>query len=292
MLKSRALRYDTKIKVYCDGSIKQKIYKDTKYKDLIVLDDDVKESKKGRVAKKDLTDDSIIRLDSLARSRDLLIDYASNNCDLWLSFVTLTFKDNVTDLDYANKKFNSWVLSMRRSCKKMGFEFSYLGVPEFQKRGAVHYHILCNVPCGSSLIEYQKDTANNKKMYDVKFWKHGFTSAFDIEKDTDDKFNVALYICKYLYKDLDERLFGHTRVLKSNNLKKPNEYYLMQNNDTYQRAYEFIKEKGYNITNIYSFEPTVDKSYITPFISLNYKTSIRDDNNTLEEILQNEGLEF
>ena len=103
MFKSKALRYDTKIKVYCDGTVRQKIYKDTKYKDLVVLDDDIRESKKGRIAIKDLTDDSVIRLDSLARSRDLLIDYASNNCDLWLSFVTLTFKENVTDLDLANK---------------------------------------------------------------------------------------------------------------------------------------------------------------------------------------------
>lgn len=292
MVKSRALRYDTKIKVNCDGSIKQKIYKDTKYKDLIVYDDDVKQSKKGRVAKKDLTDDCTIRFDSLARSRDLLIDYASNNVSLWKSFVTLTFKENVTDLDLANKSFHQWRVSMRRACLKEGFEFSYLGVPEFQKRGAVHYHLLTNLQCGSKFLDFQNGIKEGVRMYDVKFWTHGFSSAFDLMRDTDDKFNVALYICKYLYKDLDDRLFGHTRVLKSNNLEKPNEYYLMTNNDTYIRAMNYIKEKGYDLTNIYSFEPTQDKSYITPFISLDYKSSIREDNNTLEEILQNEGLEF
>lgn len=292
MLKNRACQYDAKLKVYSDGTVKTKLYRHQKYKDLKVLDDDEKEAKKGRIAKCDLTEDSTIRLDSLARSRDLLIDYASNNCDCWLSFVTLTFKENITDLSYANKKFNQWCLSMRRACKKLGFEFKYLGVPEFQKRGAVHYHLLVNVRCGSELIEFQKDTKDGSKMYDVKYWKHGFTSAFDIEKDTDDKFNVALYILKYLYKDLDERLFGHTRVLKSNNLEKPNEFYLMQNNDTYKRAIDYIKQKGYVVTNLYDFEPTEDKSYITPFVALDYKSSNRVDNNTLQEILQNDGIEF
>lgn len=290
MFKNRAKQYDVKLKVSRDGTVKIKQYKHQKYKDLTVIDDDEKIVKNGRIAKEDLTDDSSIRVDSLTRSRNLIIDYASNNCDDWVSFITLTFKENIKDLDYANKEFNKWRTAMSRACKRDGFDFKYLGVPEFQKRGAVHYHLLTNLQCGSKYLEFQKGIDDGTKMYDVKYWKHGFSSGFDVIKDTDDKFNVALYILKYLYKDLDERLFGHTRVLKSNNLEKPNEYYLMQNNDTYIRAMNYIKEKRYDLTNVFVFEPK--DSYITPFTSLDFNSSNRVDNNTLQEILQNDGIEF
>lgn len=291
MYKNRAKQYDVKVKVSRDGSVKIRQYKHQKYKDLKVIDDDdEKIVKNGRIAKEDLTDDSSIRVDSLTRSRNLIIDYASNNCDDWVSFITLTFKENIKDLDYANKEFNNWRTAMSRACKRDGFDFKYLGVPEFQNRGAVHYHLLTNLPCGSKYLEFQKGIEDGTKMYDVKYWKHGFSSGFDVIKDTDDKFNVALYILKYLYKDLDERLFGHTRVLKSNNLEKPNEYYLMQNNDTYIRAMNYIKEKRYDLTNVFVFEPK--DSYITPFTSLDFNSSSRVDNNTLQEILQNDGIEF
>lgn len=289
MYRNHACVYNVKFKVSSNGTLQTKHYKSNKYKDLHVYDDDEKCQKKGRIAVDNLDDRATIRQDSLSRSRNLVIDYACENEAIWKSFITLTFKNNVTDVSLANKTFANWRRQMTRFCKQNGFEFSYLCVPEFQKRGAVHYHMLTNLEVNSIYLPLQEDKEN---MYDVRYWRQGWSSAFDIIHDTDDKFNVALYITKYLYKDLDNRLLGYTRVLKSNNLKKPNEFYLLTNSDTYKRAMNFIKEKGYNITNIYSFEPTVDKSYITPFISLDYKSSIREDNNTLEEILQNEGLEF
>ena len=57
-------------------------------------------------------------------------------------------------------------------------------------------------------------------MYDVRFWKYGFTSAFDL-KLADDRFNVSLYVCKYLYKDIDSRLFGRKKIMHSRNLNLP-----------------------------------------------------------------------
>ena len=57
-------------------------------------------------------------------------------------------------------------------------------------------------------------------MYDVKYWKYGFTSAFDL-KLADDRFNVSLYVCKYLYKDIDSRLFGRKKIMHSRNLQLP-----------------------------------------------------------------------
>lgn len=179
-----------------------------------------------------------IRMDSLIRSRDLIIDYASQNARVFHSFITLTFADNVTDLTEANKKFKVFIDQMRRLCKALGIDFYYLGVPEFQKRGAVHYHLLTSLVCGSELLPLQEGQSD---MYNVKYWNHGFSSAYNLDM-TDKNFNVALYLTKYLFKDLDERLFGRTRVLKSNNLVKPDTFYLLKDSETYKKAKEYIKE--------------------------------------------------
>ena len=153
------------------------------------------------------------RFDNLFRSRKLVIDLSYENKNLWKSFLTLTFADNVKDIDFANKCFNTWLTSIRQSFS----DFAYLCVPEFQKRGAVHYHLLSNLEVGGELLPLQNE---KKNMYDVKFWKYGFTSAFDLRL-ADDKFNVSLYVCKYLYKDIDDRLFGRKKIMHSRNLKLP-----------------------------------------------------------------------
>lgn len=162
------------------------------------------------------------RFDNLFRSRKLVIDLSYENKDLWKSFLTLTFAENVKDIDYANKCFNSWLTSIRQIFP----DFSYLCVPEFQKRGAVHYHLLSNLEVGGELLPIQSE---KKKMYDVRFWKYGFTSAFDL-KLADDRFNVSLYVCKYLYKDIDSRLFGRKKIMHSRNLNLPKVTTFLQNN--------------------------------------------------------------
>ena len=78
-----------------------------------------------------------IRGDNLSRTRNSIIDYACENADKFKSFVTLTFKENIEDIDYANKCFRTWREQISRLCKKNGDEFYYLGVYEFQKRGAI-----------------------------------------------------------------------------------------------------------------------------------------------------------
>lgn len=160
--------------------------------------------------------DGVIRSDSLNRSFGRLMDLSLTNHDLFTTFITLTFKENITDLTFANKKFNEWTSNI----KKVFPNFKYLGVPEFQKRGAVHYHLMTNLQVDNNLIVLQKDKTN---MYDVKYWPHGFSSVFDL-KLTDDNFSVALYLSKYFYKDIDNRLFGRRKILASQNLKEPDIY--------------------------------------------------------------------
>lgn len=240
---------------------------------------------KGRVKSNEC---GVIRADSLSRTREKLIDYACMHESEWKSFITLTIAENDVSIDEANKQFSDFIRCWRRSFP----DLIYLGVPEFQKRGAIHYHILTNVPCGHDLIPAQPKkriwSTKYKKhydfiYYDIKHWKKGFTTAFDF-KCADDRFNVALYITKYLYKDIDNRLFGRNKILKSNNLKKPDIFELSHRSACYINAMEFIKEKGYSVQQR-SFEAS--KPFQIPFDVLKLKVS-RDDYNMLQAILKDD----
>ena len=269
-------RYDRKFKVYANGLVKE-----IKYKKSIVCDrqNDVKLTK-GRVSSSCIDSIKELRADSLSRTRNLLIDYASENETDFKSFVTLTFAENITDINIANKKFHDWRSSITRSLKKVNIEFKYLGVPEFQKRGAVHYHLLTNLECNTEFLKLQE---NQERMYDVKFWKYGYSSAYDLST-ADDNFNIALYICKYLYKDIDNRMFGRNKCLKSNNLKKPLTAKLEASSDTYKIAKSYIESNAYNLCDYYRFDGNEDNSYLISYELFSYNT--HTDNSILKDILQ------
>ncbi|MFC5528125.1 rolling circle replication-associated protein [Cohnella yongneupensis] len=55
-------------------------------------------------------------------------------------FVTLTFAENEDDLKAADREFRKF---MKRLLRKYP-DFKYVGVREFQQRGAIHYHLAVN----------------------------------------------------------------------------------------------------------------------------------------------------
>ena len=221
--------YDTKIKVMGD------LVEVFEYSDPIkVLKDGKSEPfKKRKSYKKSEKGTGEIRADSLNRSFARLMDLAITNHKEFKTFITLTFADNVTDLDFANKCFNNFTTVVR----KINPNFKYLGVPEFQKRGAVHYHLMTNLEADTDLIRLQKNSTN---MYDVKYWSHGFTSVFDL-KLADDNFSVALYMSKYFWKDIDNRLFGRRKILASRNLKSPD--IVKVDSKEFEKIDKYIKNK-------------------------------------------------
>ncbi len=98
-------------------------------------------------------------------------------------FLTLTFKENVTDLDQTNYEWKKFRQRLEYQVKE---KLKYLTVIEFQKRGAVHYHsMLFNMP-------YIKQ----KVIRDA--WGHGFIYINAIEQID----NLGAYVSKYLRKEL------------------------------------------------------------------------------------------
>jgi len=125
-------------------------------------------------------------------------------------FLTLSYADNVQDLTKTNKDFKDFI--KRLNCflygRRGGAKVQYLCVPEFQKRGAVHYHlVLFNLP----YIPVHKI---------ADLWGWGFVKINRI-KHCD---NVGAYVCKYLNKNTvvtAEKLSGRKCFFRSRNLKSP-----------------------------------------------------------------------
>lgn len=164
-----------------------------------------KESKSlGRSSEASPEDKEINREKVYNRAKRDLRRLINTNIQQESKFVTLTFADNVQDFETANHEFT---LFIKRLSYYLGHKVSYVCVPEFQKRGAIHYHLLMfNVP----YIE-------NSKLRDI--WGQGFVRINGI-KEVD---NVGAYVCKYMSKDMntDERLRGYKCYFSSRGLDKP-----------------------------------------------------------------------
>lgn len=123
-------------------------------------------------------------------------------------FITFTFKENVQDLTKANYEFRKFIQRFNYQYFNSSKYLQYVAVPEFQKRGAVHYHVVFfNLP----FIE---------KIYDKirELWGQGWTLV-DTIKDINHLIN---YVSKYLSKGLiDERLFGRKKYFTSRGLLRP-----------------------------------------------------------------------
>ena len=180
-------QYDVKVTIFKDNSVQFKVFETDILKiksgleplqsescDLLSDNQSITDLlPKVKLTDKEESSLQEIRSDSLSRSRNLLIDLAHQNYDIWHSFITLTFKENISDVTEANKLFNAWTKSVLRKYP----EFKYLCVPEFQKRGAVHYHLITNIVCGSDLIPARKQIKTksekggykNIKYYDLPY---------------------------------------------------------------------------------------------------------------------------
>lgn len=104
-------------------------------------------------------------------------------------FITLTFAENVTDFEVANREFNNFVDRLNYyvygcKCRKL----VYLGVREPQERGAIHYHVIFfNLPY------LEKGVLDN-------LWTEGSNNISAINNSLEGVEDVASYVTKYMSK--------------------------------------------------------------------------------------------
>lgn len=160
------------------------------------------------------------------RSRTNIRRILSCNINQDTKFLTLTFAQNITSLTDANYQFKLFIKRLKYHYN----DFFYLSVPEFQKRGAVHYHIIINLP-------YLP-----KKIVD-DLWSLGFTF---IEKVSDPT-SIPLYLSKYVTKSIqDPRYYKKKKYFVSRNALRPIIDYNIQPHDIFDLT-QFNKSIDKNI---------------------------------------------
>ena len=118
-------------------------------------------------------------------------------------FLTLTHKENLTDVNESNIFFRKFIRKIRRKNENL----KYLSIVEFQKRGAVHYHTLSNM-------------AFMKADEIAQLWGQGFIKINKAQSEMYD--SLAPYVAKYLTKDkIDSRLCEKKAYFHSRNLSYP-----------------------------------------------------------------------
>ena len=220
---------------------------------------------------------------SINRSYQTIDNLAKANAQSFKYFVTLTFAD-ITEqekhLELNNKrKENEYDLKFKyvedsksiECCSKILHKFltnlnwqitniyklpkiKYLGVPEYQKNGNIHYHFLISeLPME---LFYQVPGWLDKKFgilrngIGVKSWFWGKSDVEEIK----DKARITSYIEKYLTKDLKEisdsiykERLNKKRFYKSNNLIKPQISYneIIDTKDSIS-IYQTVKTNSFN----------------------------------------------
>ena len=204
---------------------------------------DSKKKNKGRSVAASSDDKDVNREKVLSRARKDLRRLINSNIQKYSKFLTLTFRDNVQDLDYANNEFKKFI---KRLNYHYGIKVKYSVVIEFQQRGAIHYHVILY-----NLVQ-KVDVGT---MEDI--WRHGFIKINSI----DNVDNVGAYVCKYMTKTEDKRLVGRKMYFNSRGLNKPQE----------------IKESALVeavVSSLQESTPKYENTFSNEFNNINYKQYI------------------
>lgn len=204
---------------------------------------DTKKKSKGRQAVANDEDKKINREKVLNRARRDIRGLVNSNIEDYSKFLTLTFRDNITDIKAANYEFKKFI---QRLDYKLNRKIKYLVVPEIQKknRGVWHYHVvLFNMPY-----------VRAKLLEDI--WGNGFIRINKIDHVD----NVGAYVCKYLTKDGAEELEGKKSYFTSRSLKKPIE---IKENELIKSVEDSLSTQNLKYANTFEndFNTTLYKQY-------------------------------
>lgn len=145
--------------------------------------------------KKNNIDYNIIRRQNIIR-RALLQNEDINK------FITLTFKNHITEEKEGHKKLEQFIKRFKYKYPKT----KYIAIPEKTKKGRMHYHLLTN-------NEYIK----NEEI--AKIWQQGFIKI----NRFNNKQHIALYVTKYITKEQQLKV-KKKHIYMSRNIEKPEIY--------------------------------------------------------------------
>lgn len=166
--------------------------------------------------------------------------------------LTLSMLD-IVDIRDAYKCYTKFGSRIRKS---FGEAVAWIAVPEFQARGAVHFHILIwNLP--RYVVESERDTR-----FIQNLWGWGYVDLIS----TDGSERLAYYLSKYLSKGMsDDRLIGVKAYSATRNIMRP-----MSIN--FPSAIGYIQEHfSLGVDNLTVFESSYDTLWLGRCIYQRYK---------------------
>jgi len=124
------------------------------------------------------------------------------------ALITLTMLD-IVRIEVGYSCLSNYIRLLRR---RFGKEFKYVAVPEYQKRGAVHFHILFwGLP--QEVINHERRDRTLQRA-----WALGYVDCVA----TDGSEKLAGYLAKYMSKSMsDERIAGKKAYACSRNIMRP-----------------------------------------------------------------------
>ena len=118
-------------------------------------------------------------------------------------FLTLTYKENMTDVKQLYKNFDAFYKRLKYKFKEHKLE--YIAVAEPQGRGAWHFHIMLKSTNQVNLY------IDNKTLENI--WGHGYTDAQRLKSD-----DVGSYYVSYFTDLLEEDKKGNKKRIKGSRL--------------------------------------------------------------------------
>lgn len=211
---------------------------------------ETKKKSKGRSSVANDDDKEANREKTFQRARKELRRIINANYTENSKFLTLTFRDDITDIEYANNELRKFI---KRLNYYLTYNLKYSCVPEVQedrykKYGVAvwHYHlVLYNTP---QKFDFEKLS---------EIWGNGFIKINVI----DNVDNVGAYICKYMTKNHKDRLIGKKMYFNSRGLNKPVE----------------IKEPALVIDLLNTLQeqvPKYENTFVNNYNSISYKQYI------------------
>jgi len=143
---------------------------------------------------------------ALAFTRIVTANFGESDHPILASF---TYRENQTEIEQGYKDWKSFIDNAR---SRFGSDFRYVCVPEFQKRGALHFHALFwGIP-----PEVAREERSTRVV--ANMWSHGFVDLIG----TDGNKKLSGYLAKYMAKSfLDPRFARKKAYRTSRNVKRP-----------------------------------------------------------------------
>lgn len=160
---------------------------------------------------------------AMSRAKRKIHDLAA--CNEWDYFVTLTLnKEKIDRYDYkaAVQKLNRW---MDNRVRRNGLK--YIGVPEYHKDKALHFHFLTRGDRYTLKDSGRKQ--KGRKVYNLLDWTIGHSTAVVLDNNRE---AVAWYMAKYITKQTDKNMkkalggtIGGRYYFHGGNLMEPEVHY-------------------------------------------------------------------